>query len=151
MVLILLTGCKASGNHRAPIEERDGLSRKSQASGKKPAHREPDSRPQFYVIQKGDTLYSIAFEHGLDYREVAEQNNIENPAAIQIGQQIKLLPSEDGVAERPRIDTKPLPQSAPAAIVRKDQPKVYKLPYSDQAIAKSSRCNRSTVSLCSLS
>lgn len=136
LALILLAGCKASGNHRAPIEERDTSVGKSAASNKKPARREQDSRPKFYVIQKGDTLYSIAFEHGLDYREVADQNNIENPAAIQIGQQIKLLPSEDGVAERPRIDTKPLPQSAPVAIVRKDQPKVYKLPYSDQAIAK---------------
>jgi lipoprotein NlpD len=88
------------------------------------------------VIQKGDTLYSIAFEHGLDYREVAEQNNIENPAAIQIGQQIKLLPSEDAVSERPRIDTKPLVPSPPVVIVKKDQPKIAKLPYSDKAVAQ---------------
>jgi len=136
IALITLAGCKASGNRRAPIEERDAAVKKSQASGKKPVLREQDSGTKYYVIQKGDTLYSIAFEHGLDYREVAEQNNIENPAAIQIGQQIKLLPSEDGQSERPRADSKPQVTASPVAIVKKDQPKVGKLPYSEQAVAQ---------------
>jgi lipoprotein NlpD len=145
MLLILLAGCRASGNRRAPIEdrsgrhvptdERDTSSKKSPLSGKKSALREQDGRPQFYVVQKGDTLYSIAFENGLDYREVAEQNNIENPAAIQIGQQIKLVPSEEG-GERTRIEVKPLSSVLPVSIVRKNQPKVIKLPYSEQAVAQ---------------
>lgn len=136
IAILVLSGCRASGNHRAPIEERDAAIKKPQTSSKSPVQREMDGRPQFYVIQKGDTLYSIAFEHGLDYREVAEQNNIENPAAIQIGQQIKLLPSEDALSERPRIDSKPLPPSNLIAIVKKDQPKIAKLPYSDKAVAQ---------------
>lgn len=150
MALILLAGCRASGNRRAPIddragsgrnatvEERDASAKKSPAPGKKPGQREQEGRPQFYVIQKGDTLYSIAFEHGLDYREVAVRNNIENPAAIQIGQQIKLLPAEDGVGERPRMDIKPLAPatSTPVIVVKKDEPKVVKLPYSEQAVAQ---------------
>lgn len=136
IAILLLSGCRASGNHRAPIEEREVSIKKPQTSSKSTVQREQDVRPKFYVIQKGDTLYSIAFEHGLDYREVAEQNNIENPAAIQIGQQIKLLPSEDGVSERPRIDTKPLAPSTPVMIVKKDQPKIAKLAYSDKAVAQ---------------
>jgi lipoprotein NlpD len=136
IAILLLSGCRASGNHRAPIEEREVSIKKPQASSKSTAPREQDMRPKFYVIQKGDTLYSIAFEHGLDYREVAEQNNIENPAAIQIGQQIKLLPPDDVVSERPRIDTKPLAPSTPVFIVKKDQPKIAKLPYSDKAVAQ---------------
>ena len=153
MALILLAGCRASGNHRAPIddragsgrnatvEERDALAKKSPAPGKKPGQREQEGRPQFYVIQKGDTLYSIAFEYGLDYREVAAQNNIENPAAIKIGQQIKLLPSEEGVEERPRMEIKPLAPatSTPVMIIKKDEPKVVKLPYSEQAVAQIER------------
>lgn len=136
MALIVLAGCRASGNHRAPIEERDMSVKKVHAPGKKPVQREQDPRPQFYVVQKGDTLYSLSFEHGLDYREVAEQNNIENPSAIQIGQQIKLRPSDDGVDERPRIDSKPVIYAAPMLIAKKDQPKVAKLPYSEQAVAQ---------------
>lgn len=148
IALIMLAGCRASGNRRAPIEERGGNGRyaaveerdtstkRAPALGKKAGQREQESRPQFYVIQKGDTLYSIAFEHGLDYREVAEQNNIVNPAAIQIGQQIKLLPPVEGVSERARIDIKPLVTSTPLIVLKKDQPKVVKLPYSEQAVAQ---------------
>ena len=136
IAILLLSGCRASGNHRAPVVERDVSTKKPQTLSRGPAQREQEVRPQFYVIQKGDTLYSIAFEHGLDYREVAEQNNIENPAAIQIGQQIKLLPSDDVVSERSRIDTKPLAAATPGVIVKKDQPKIAKLPYSDKAVAQ---------------
>lgn len=136
MAVIMLAGCKASGNRRAPIEERETAVKKSQVPSKKTGQREQDVGTKFYVVQKGDTLYSIAFEHGLDYREVAEQNNIENPAAIQIGQQIKLLPSEDGQSERPRADSKPQLIAPPVVIAKKDQPKVGKLPYSEQAVAQ---------------
>jgi lipoprotein NlpD len=154
IALILLAGCRASGNRRAPIEdrggsgryapveERDTPSKRAATPDRKPGQREQEARPQFYVIQKGDTLYSIAFEHGLDYREVAEQNNIENPAAIQIGQKIKLLPPDEGASERPRIDTKPLVPSAPLMVLKKDQPKVIKLPYSEQAVAQIERMQK---------
>ena len=135
-LLVLLASCKASGNRKAPVEERDGSVKKSQVTGKKQSQRDSDSRPQFYVVQKGDTLYSISFEHGLDYRDVAVQNNIENPSAIQIGQQIKLISSEDDSGERPRGDSKPVMAVAPVSITKKDQPKVVKLPYSDQAASQ---------------
>jgi len=147
IVLILLAGCRASGNRRAPIDDRGGnghysiedretSTRKPHAASKKPGKFEHDARPQIYVVQKGDTLYSIAFENGLDYREVAEQNNIENPAAIQIGQQIKLIPSEEGKVERPVIESRPLAPTTPIQMVKKNQPKIYKLPYSEQAAAQ---------------
>jgi lipoprotein NlpD len=131
-----LVGCRASGNKRAPIEERDTSAKKSQVASKKSGQRELDVGSKIYVIQKGDTLYSIAFDHGLDYREVAEQNNIENPAEIQIGQQIRLLSAEDGPSERPRTDIKPTMPASPVIIVKKDQPKVGKLPYSEQAVVQ---------------
>lgn len=139
LVLAVLSGCRASGNRRAPIEERDSSARKAQVTAKKLSQREQDAGVKLYVIQKGDTLYSIAFDNGLDYREVAEQNNIENPAAIQIGQQIKLLPSEDLPGERPRVESKPGTPVAPLLIAKKVQPKLGKLPYSEQAVAQIER------------
>jgi lipoprotein NlpD len=146
--VILLVGCRASGNYRAPIEDRssnvrsstqevrEASSKKSTVPNKKSTLRESEVRSLIYVVQKGDTLYSIAFEHGLDYREVAEHNNIENPANIQIGQQIKLVQAEESVSERPRIEIKPQAAALPSVILKKDQPKVGKLPYSEQAIAQ---------------
>jgi lipoprotein NlpD len=154
IALILLAGCRASGNRRAPIEDRGGSGRtapveerdtstkRAATPDRKAGQREQETRPQFYVIQKGDTLYSIAFEHGLDYREVAEQNNIENPAAIQIGQKIKLLPPDEGASERPRMDSKPAVASTPLIALKKDQPKVIKLPYSEQAVAQLERMQK---------
>lgn len=136
MLIVLLIGCKASGNRRAPIEERETASKKTQPSGKKSPQQDSEIRPQFYLVQKGDTLYSISFEHGLDYREVATQNNIENPAAIQIGQQIKLAVTTDDLAENKRTDAK-LPAVATSSVtIKKDYPRVLKLPYSDQAASQ---------------
>lgn len=43
-----------------------------------------------YVVQRGDTLYSIAFRYGLDYRKVAQVNNIFDPFTIYPGQNIYL-------------------------------------------------------------
>ncbi|HEX2531911.1 MAG TPA: LysM domain-containing protein [Burkholderiaceae bacterium] len=40
----------------------------------------------------GDTLSGIAQEHGLNYRDLAEWNNIQNPNQIQQGQSLRLSP-----------------------------------------------------------
>lgn len=140
--MVVLAGCKASGNHRAPVEDRYGSgyrapvedrgdsARRPQASAaasKPVSARDAEKRTRIYVVQKGDTLYSIAFEQGLDYREVAEQNNISNPSAIQIGQQIKLQDADGGAVET---------AAAIATPSVKTGPKVAKLPYSEQAVAQ---------------
>ncbi len=39
---------------------------------------------------KGDTLYTIALDHGLDYKELAEWNKLDNPNVIRVGQQLRL-------------------------------------------------------------
>jgi len=44
----------------------------------------------FYVVKRGDTVYSIAFRYGLDYRELADYNNIRSPYTIYIDQRIRL-------------------------------------------------------------
>src|SRR4030065_431230 len=54
--------------------------------------KEKDWRPQVHVVQKGDTLYSIAFNYGFDYHELADLNGIQDPNVIQTGQQIRLFP-----------------------------------------------------------
>lgn len=43
-----------------------------------------------YAVKKGDTLYSIALENGLGYRDLALWNNISNPSYIQIDQVLRL-------------------------------------------------------------
>jgi lipoprotein NlpD len=43
-----------------------------------------------YVVRRGDTLYGIAFRHGLDYRDVAALNRIPAPYTIYPGQRLTL-------------------------------------------------------------
>jgi lipoprotein NlpD len=45
---------------------------------------------QSYTVQRGDTLYSIAFRYGLDYRKVAAANRIPAPYTIYPGQRLAL-------------------------------------------------------------
>jgi len=128
VMAVLLAGC-SSGGHRAPIIEHGEVVKKSAKSPDvtQKITPEKDWRPQTYIVQKGDTLYSIAFNYGLDHRELAELNNIQDPNMIQIGQQIRLLPGD--VAAAP-VESKPTKHFI------KEQPKLVKYEYSDAALAQ---------------
>lgn len=75
-VLALLCGCSAT--IPAPIQND------STSLG-------PPGR--FYRVLPGDTLYSIAFETGHDYRQLARLNHIPRPYQIEVGERIRLVPS----------------------------------------------------------
>ncbi len=51
---------------------------------------EPDWRPQTHTVKRGDTLYQIALEYGLDYRDLAAWNGVENVNVIRVGQSLRL-------------------------------------------------------------
>lgn len=132
----LVAGCSSSGSH-APVLERgaeheieSGTKLKNPvAPAMKAMPRDKDGRPQIYVVQKGDTLHSIAFNYGLDYHEIAELNNIQNHGMIQIGKELRLPAASTSVVAK-AVESKPLEASI------KSQPKVAKLPYTDQAVAQ---------------
>ena len=53
--------------------------------------------PLDYTVQRGDTLYSIAWRYEMDYREIAQWNDITAPFAIYPGQRLSMTPdSLDG-------------------------------------------------------
>lgn len=126
----LIAGC-ASRGHRAPVFERGESGRMSAAgSPRTGGPREKDWRPEVYVVQKGDTLYSIAFNYGFDYHELAELNHIEDPTLISIGQEIHLFPGRSPSAS---VEVKPI------ETLLKEQPKVVKYAYSEAAMAQIER------------
>lgn len=43
-----------------------------------------------YTVKKGDTLFSIALDHGVEYRELAAWNNLGNINRIRVGQQLRV-------------------------------------------------------------
>jgi lipoprotein NlpD len=45
-----------------------------------------------YEVQKGDTLFAVAFYSGNDYLDIAKYNNIKAPYSIYPGQTLTLIP-----------------------------------------------------------
>lgn len=130
----LLGGC-ASVHTSAPVTERAPVAKKAHAKARA-VEKEGDWRPQTYTVQKGDTLYGIALEHGFDYKEVAEWNGIEAPYTIRVGQQLKLA----AAGQQAAVVVTPLKTASMAEIrpadqdpLLKTQPKAVKQPYLDQA------------------
>lgn len=110
---------------------------------------------KIHTIQKGDTLISIALANGLDYRELAAWNNLENPNAIKLGETLRLTapgsvndisatssaiqPQPGAPVTAPLIFTNvPTPAAVPLANSDKlkTEPKATKLAYTDAAYAK---------------
>ncbi|MCW8825370.1 MAG: LysM peptidoglycan-binding domain-containing protein [Gammaproteobacteria bacterium] len=51
-------------------------------------------------VSKGETLYSIAYRYGIEYRTLAQWNNIKSPYRIFIGQQLLLKPHIEHKVEK---------------------------------------------------
>ncbi|KAF1720044.1 peptidoglycan DD-metalloendopeptidase family protein [Pseudoxanthomonas wuyuanensis] len=64
-------------------------------------------------VQRGDTLYGIAFRNGIDFRDLAKWNNIGSPYTIYPGQSLKLYPSSGTTASTPSTGVPP-PTTPPA-------------------------------------
>jgi lipoprotein NlpD len=111
----------------------------------KPVPRTTDARPAFHTVRKGDTLYSIALDYGLDYRELAQWNGVTEVSVISIGQQLRLSPPPADAAlgaaplkSAPVVQGRPLEGSpiAGADGGSKSEPKAVRAPYSDQTYAQ---------------
>jgi len=140
LLTALISGC-------ALRENRTSVWARTMPTKQAAIEAERDWRPSVHVVQKGDTLYSIAFNYGLDYHEVAELNRIPDPSIIKIGQSIQLFsadsprpvsaPIKSAVDSAPidaPNDGRPAAENDPAEILIKEQPLAVKLEYSEQAM-----------------
>ena len=79
-------------------------------------------RPATYLVKRGDTLYSIAFRHKLDYKDVARWNRIGRDYVIYPGQTLRLYPPSGSSARASTPAPKPGGRAA-APAKAKPQPK----------------------------
>jgi lipoprotein NlpD len=49
-----------------------------------------DYESSTHVVRRGETLYAIAWQHGVDYRQLARWNSLSNPNLIYPGQRLRV-------------------------------------------------------------
>jgi lipoprotein NlpD len=79
----------------------------------------PPGQKQYLIrhtVEQGDTLYSIAWRYGQDYREVAAWNHIDAPYTIYEGEELLIIPPNrySGPRERREPPPAPVATTAPA-------------------------------------
>jgi len=85
--------------------------------------------PETYVVKRGDTLYSIALDNGIDWRELAALNQLSDPTKLSAGQVLRLRAPQPAAAAAedtgvvvspittaPPVVARPLGADAPAPV-----------------------------------
>lgn len=76
MITVILTACSSEPTF-APVTDITMI--------------EPLPKNGWHTVHAGETLYAIAWQYGLDYRNLAKQNDITSPYAIHPGQKISVV------------------------------------------------------------
>ena len=91
LLMLALRRRLRSQRRAAPVEDRRPPPRAQapkvqppvQPAAPAPAPAAPEG---FHAVKRGDTLYSIALEHGHDHRDIALWNSLDDPTKLSVGQ-----------------------------------------------------------------
>lgn len=96
VIAAALAGCTVLSLREAPIVDKSARAPAPPAAVAMPVPN-PTAAPALreardggYVVQRGDTLYSIALAFGQDYRDLARWNQLDDPARIRVGQTLRV-------------------------------------------------------------
>ncbi|MDH3691570.1 MAG: peptidoglycan DD-metalloendopeptidase family protein [Gammaproteobacteria bacterium] len=86
-------------------------------------HSPSPNQPTSRAVRAGDTLYSIAWEAGIDFRVLASWNGIRSPYVIKVGEKIRLTPPPSDEPQQIAIPKAPSqPQAQPRKVTIDDVP-----------------------------
>ncbi|OQX31761.1 MAG: hypothetical protein B0D96_03705 [Candidatus Sedimenticola endophacoides] len=105
-----LSGC-GSPPRRAPVVSRE----------RAPAVPVAPARSGYHRVRRGDTLFSIAWRYGLEYRQLAAWNGIRAPYIIYPGQRLRLAAGSARPASKPARSSASAPRRTGA--LRPGQPR----------------------------
>lgn len=96
--MLSLANC-SSGKNYAPVVD---------------AWNQHQTAPSYYIVQKGDTLYSIAWAFEKDYRDLARMNNIATPYTLHPGQKLSMTAiATPKITPKPKAQPKKPPKKVP--------------------------------------
>lgn len=95
VIAMLLGGCTSSPSGNVQVVDRNAVARTTTGH---------------YVVRRGDSLYSIAFRYGWDWRELADLNGISAPYTIRPGQKIRFGQAQPSGTRT--VERKPAPASS---------------------------------------
>lgn len=102
-LLLGLLGC-ASGGGSAPVSER--------------TRPTPISGVDRHIVKPGDTLYSIAWRYGVDYKALSRRNGIGSSYTIYPGQVIYLDVKNKSVTNKSRTAHKKVPSTSQKSVAK---------------------------------
>jgi lipoprotein NlpD len=86
-VIFILSGLVGCVTGYAPVTDLSDSREVSRSSyNKAPTQRVLSKLPSSYRVKTGDTLYSIAWKYGLDFKQLAKKNDISSNYLIYKGQ-----------------------------------------------------------------
>jgi lipoprotein NlpD len=96
LLFLALTAC-GGGQAVAPVGV---YSKPGQKSSK------PTKAPSSYTVKKGDTLYSVSWRYGQDYKTLAKVNGIKSPYTIYVGQKLRFKSTSKATTKTAKTTTK---------------------------------------------
>lgn len=115
---VLLVGCSSAPSGGVRVVDRNNNA----------APQRPTVTTGQYVVRRGDTLFSIAFRYGWDYKALAARNQIPEPYTIRPGQTIRFdgrsnstlstVASSSGAARPPVASTTTSTTTSPSGSVK---------------------------------
>jgi len=117
VALALLAGCGGGASVPAPVQSIRVVEL---------AEEPVVTRPDYHIVQPGETLIGIALGYGLDYKDLALWSAIADPDLIEVGQRIVLKEPEDApvvqAVQSQKVEPVAAPGAAPASLVRNVEP-----------------------------
>ncbi len=119
LVLSMISGCQ-TGSFYVPVFS---------------AGERQQGKSKYHIVSRGETLYSIAFRYGLDYRQIAAANDIDPPYVIFENQKLVVRGSkpkaqksrQKTVAKQKTKKSKPLPVKSQAQKIKWQWPATGKV------------------------
>jgi len=83
--LFIVYGCSSSIN--VPVEHRE---KKQEFYQKNKKGFKKHTKSVYHLVRKGDSLYSIAWQYGLDFKDLAKWNYLKSPYLIIAGKKLRI-------------------------------------------------------------